>query len=133
MAYAVRTVTANKGLGADGGMACGTLVPATTPALEYIELGWQPTRIELINYTGTNPDIYIWETGLASTNCIKMTGSTGVYTKGVTGPYPYAGSDALGTTVTVDGVTGQKVLAGFTIPAALQTNASDTWLWRAER
>lgn len=133
MAYATRTITANNGLGSDGGMACGTLVPATTPALEYIEIGWTPTKIVLTNYTGTNPDIYIWQTGLASTNCIKMTGSTGVYTKGVTGPYPYAGSDELGTTVTVDGVTGQKVLRGFTIPAALQTNASDTWLWHAER
>lgn len=133
MATAIRTVTNNMAFGSEVARAKGTLVPATTPALEYIELGWTPSKIKLINYTGTNPDIYIWQIGLAAENCIKMTGSTGVYTKGVTGPYPYAGTASVGSTVTVDTVAGATVAAGFTIPAALCTNASDTWLWEAER
>jgi hypothetical protein len=132
MAYAVRTVTGNA-VNADSGMAYGKLVAATTPALEYIELGWMPSKIELVNYTATNPLVYYWQSGQASTNGFLNTGSTGVITKGITGPYPYAGTASVGSTVTVDGVAGCSVAPGFTIPAALQNNASDTWVWTAWR
>jgi len=127
MAVATRTVSYNGGDSPHGGMASGLLVPATTPAAEHIELGWEPNFIELVNYTGTNPNIYTWRKGMASGSAFLMTGSTGVYTKVTGGPTVNAGG-----LKTVDGVANTMTRPGFIIPAALQTDG-DTWAWRAHR
>lgn len=92
--------------------------------------GFVPSRIVLYDYTGTNPDVYIWVKGLAVSNCFKITGSTGVITKGVTAVA------LLGDTQddTWDGTGGDSYASGhgFQIPAALLTDA-DTWAWEAYR
>lgn len=129
-ALGVRTVSYNGG-DAGAGIATGILVPADTPVQEYIELGWVPNRIEILNLTGTTTAttaITIWQKGLASTNAMQIAGVSGIVTKGVTGPYPYAGGQ-----VTVDTVVNTVTKAGFYIPTGLQTNASDVISWIAYR
>jgi len=114
----------------DKAFASGLLTSDGTEAT--IDLGFIPSKIVLYNYTGTNPDVYIWTAGLVYTNTLKITGSTGVITKGVTGPslvgdtsddtYPHPGPPTYET----------GSVMGFSIPAALLTDA-DTWLWEAWR
>ena len=109
-------------------MASGLLTSDGTIAT--ILVGFVPSRIVLYNYTGTNPNIYIWTKGLAITNAFLITGSTGVVTKGITGPYPYGDTqddvwNGSGGDSTADG-------HGFVIPAALLSD-NDTVMWEAYR
>jgi hypothetical protein len=125
----VRTVSYNGG-DAGTGIATGLLEPADTPVVEYIELGWIPSRIELVNYTGAltaTTQIITWTKGLAAANAISIAGASGIVTKGVIGPYPFAGG-----AVTQDAVVGAIVKAGFYVPLALQTDG-DLFSWTAFR
>ena len=97
-----------------------------------IPLGFIPTKIVLYNYTGTNPNVYIWTKGLASTNCFLITGSTGQITKGVTGPSVVGDTSDDTYAHGSDPVYETADDAGFSIPAALLTDA-DTWMWEAHR
>jgi hypothetical protein len=98
--------------------------------IAYVELGFTPKKIVLVNYTGTNPDIILWQAGMAATACWKITGSTGVVTKGITGPAVYGDTED-DTAPTTQYTVGQsETFRGFSIPAALQTDA-DTWAWEA--
>lgn len=92
--------------------------------------GFVPTKIIITDYTGTNPDIITWVKGMAITAAHLLTGSTGVVTKGITGPYPYGDTED----DTWDGTGGDSTTDGhgFVIPAALLTDA-DTWMWEAYR
>ncbi|MBK9496741.1 MAG: hypothetical protein IPO08_20010 [Xanthomonadales bacterium] len=127
MANATRTVSHAGGECPDSAIATGLLVSASTPAIEYIELGWVPSRIELINYNATNPLVYWWTKGMTSGNAYLNTGSTGVITKVTGGPTVNEGG-----LKTVDGVANTMTRPGFQIPAALQTD-SHTWSWTAYR
>lgn len=130
MAYATRTVSSQGAESQLGGIATGLLVSATTPAAEYIECGFKPSRIELVNYNGTNPITWIWTKGMTVGAAYKIDGSATTAadtTKVSGGPEPWAGGSA-----TVDGVAGVITQAGFMVPAALQTNGH-TWSWTAWR
>lgn len=84
-----------------------------------IECGFQPTKIVLYNYTGTNPNMYVWIKGMTSGSYWLTTGSTGVVTKVSSGgPTVFAGDS--------------DESMGITIPAALLT-AADTWLIECSR
>lgn len=122
-----RTVSHAGGESPISGIATGLLVSAATPADEHIELGFAPSRIELINYNSTNPNVYLWTKGMTSGNAYLITGSTGVITKVTGGP-----TVSLGGLKTVDGVAGVMTKPGFIVPAALQT-ANHTWSWTAYR
>lgn len=127
MANGTRTVSHAGGECPDSAIATGLLVSATTPVIEYIELGFEPSRIELINYTATNPLIYLWTKGMTAGNAYLNTGNTGVLTKVTGGPTVNAGG-----LKTVDTVANTMTRPGFQIPAALQSNG-DTWSWTAYR
>jgi hypothetical protein len=108
--------------------ACGLLTSDGTIA--YIETGFTPVKIVAVNYTGTNPLMYMWQKGQAEANCFLNTGSTGVITKGVTGPYPY-GDTSDDTAPTTQYTVGQsETFRGFSIPDAI-TADGDTWTWEA--
>jgi len=110
-------------------MASGLLTSDGTIATFLI--GFVPSKIVLYNMTdATNPDVYIWVKGLAVSNCLLITGSTGFITKGVTAVALYGDTED----DTWDGTGGDSTADGhgFSIPAALLTDA-DTWVWEAHR
>jgi hypothetical protein len=125
---ATRTYSHVGAEGGEGAIATGLLTSAATPLAELLEVGFQPSRIEIVNYTSTNTLVYIWTKGMTSGNAYLMTGSTGVYTKVTGGPTVFTGGAFLKDSTTVY----TECPAGFVIPAALQSNA-DTWSWTAWR
>ena len=104
-------------VGANKAFASGLLTSDGTAV--NINVGFQPSKIVLVNYTGTNPNIIYWVEGMAAGTYHLLTGSSGVVTKGSSGgPVVFAGDN--------------DESEGFTIPAGLLTDA-DTWLWEAWR
>lgn len=89
--------------------------------------GFHPTKIELWNYTPTNPDLTWWAKGMTEGTSFFLNGADGVVTKLTDGFTMYTAAEA-GTTDAGDQPAG----LGFTIDADLLTNA-DTLVFVAYR
>ena len=131
MATELITYSNDGGQSNDKAFASGLLTSDGTIA--NITVGFVPSKIVLYDLTNaTNPDVYIWVKGLAVTNCLKITGATGVITKGVTAVAMYGDTSddtiTLGEHMDIEETSG----TGFSIPAALLSDA-DTWAWEAWR